>query len=163
MTTSEDELEHIPNDLECILNGIPKTLKRELNISWMCLNIHWILSLTRRMQKCKIALLRRPHGPLTRYVKLRVAHSPEMLGTFSPPPHISDPDMHRGTCVTHVPWCMSGSRTSGFIWIRWQVKRSRQSRRMRYPQFYVSGKRLIPNYFVCILTVGRQVCFHQCV
>ena len=21
----------------------------------------------------------------------------------------SDPDMHHGTCVTHVPWCMSGS------------------------------------------------------
>ena len=24
-------------------------------------------------------------------------------------PLISDPGMHRGTCVTHVPWCMSGS------------------------------------------------------
>ena len=28
-------------------------------------------------------------------------------------PLISDPDMHHGTCVTHVPWCMSGSLTSG--------------------------------------------------
>ena len=28
-------------------------------------------------------------------------------------PLVSDPDMHRGTCVTHVPWCMSGSLTSG--------------------------------------------------
>ena len=28
-------------------------------------------------------------------------------------PQVSDPDMHRGTCVTHVPWCMSGSLTSG--------------------------------------------------
>ena len=26
------------------------------------------------------------HGPLTRYVKLRVAHAPGMPGTFSPPP-----------------------------------------------------------------------------
>ena len=26
-------------------------------------------------------------------------------------PLVSDPDMHRGTCVTHVPWCMSGSLT----------------------------------------------------
>ena len=28
-------------------------------------------------------------------------------------PLISDPDMHHGTCVTHVPWCMSGSLTRG--------------------------------------------------
>ena len=25
----------------------------------------------------------------------------------------SDPGMHHGTCVTHVPWCMSGSLTRG--------------------------------------------------
>ena len=30
--------------------------------------------------------IRRPHGPLTRYVKLRVAHAPGMPGTFSPSP-----------------------------------------------------------------------------
>ena len=24
-------------------------------------------------------------------------------------PLVSDPGMHHGTCVTHVPWCMSGS------------------------------------------------------
>ena len=48
-------------------------------------------------------------GPLSRYVKLRVAHVPGMLGKFSPPPRVSDPDMHHGTCVTHVPWCMPGS------------------------------------------------------
>ena len=24
---------------------------------------------------------------------------------------VSDPDMHHGTCVTHVPWCMPGSLT----------------------------------------------------
>ena len=28
-------------------------------------------------------------------------------------PLISDPDMHHHTCVTHVPWCMSGSLTRG--------------------------------------------------
>ena len=53
------------------------------------------------------------HGPLTRYIKLRVAHAPGMPGTFPPPPTeketTSDPGMHHGTCVTHVPWCMSGS------------------------------------------------------
>ena len=26
-------------------------------------------------------------------------------------PLVSDPGMHHGTCVTHVPWCMSGSLT----------------------------------------------------
>ena len=26
---------------------------------------------------------------------------------------VSDPDMHHGTCVRHVPWCMSGSLTRG--------------------------------------------------
>ena len=38
-----------------------------------------------------------------------------MPGTFPPPPRVSGPDMHHGTCVTHVPWCMLGSLTSGFF------------------------------------------------
>ena len=81
------------------------------------------------------------HGPLTRYVKLRVARAPGMPGTFSPQLRVSDPDMHHGTCVTHVSWCMPGSLSSGFLSSRWWGKRSRHSRRMRNPQFYVSGKR----------------------
>ena len=28
-------------------------------------------------------------------------------------PLVSDPGMHHGTCITHVPWCMSGSLTRG--------------------------------------------------
>ena len=28
-------------------------------------------------------------------------------------PLVSDPGMHHGTCVTHVPWCMSGSFNCG--------------------------------------------------
>ena len=28
-------------------------------------------------------------------------------------PLVSDPGMHHGTCVTHMPWCMSGSLTCG--------------------------------------------------
>ena len=55
---------------------------------------------------------------LTRYAKLPVAHAPGMPGMVSPPPRYSDPDMHHGTCVTHVPWSMSGSLTSGFLWSR---------------------------------------------
>ena len=76
---------------------------------------------------------RAKHGLLTRYVKLP--------RTFSPPPRVSYPDMHHGTCVTHVPWCMPGSLTSRFLWSLWRGKRSRHSRRMCNPQFYVSGKR----------------------
>ena len=83
------------------------------------------------------------HGPLARYAKLRVAHAPGMPGTFSPPPLVSDPDTHHGTCVTHVPWCMPGSLSSGFLWSRWRGKRSRHSRCMRNAQIYVSGKRPI--------------------
>ena len=86
------------------------------------------------------------HGPLTRYVKLRVAGAPGMPGTFSPPQGVSDPDMHHGTCVTHVPWCMPRSLTSGLLWSQWS---SRHSRRMHNPQFYVSGKR--PMF--CVITV----------
>ena len=53
-------------------------------------------------------------------------------------PLVSNPGMHHGTCVTHVPWCMSGSLTRCG-----RGKRSRHSRRMRNPQLCVSGKRPI--------------------
>ena len=90
----------------------------------------------------------RLHGPLTRYEKLQVAHAPGMPGTFPPPPRVSDPDMHHGTGVTHVPWCMPGSLTNGFHWSRWRGKHSRHSRRMHNPQLYVSGKRPMPLFVV---------------
>ena len=60
-----------------------------------------------------------------------------MPGTFSPPPRVSDPDMHHGTCMTCVPWWL----TIGFLWSRPRGKRSRHSRRMRNLQVYVTGKR----------------------
>ena len=41
-----------------------------------------------------------------------------MPGTFFPPPRFSDPGMHHGTCITHVPWCMPGLLTRGFLWSR---------------------------------------------
>ena len=81
------------------------------------------------------------NGPITRYVKVRFAHAPRIPGTFSPSPGVSDPAMHRGTCATHVAWCMPRSLTSGYLWNRWWGKRSRHSRRMRNPQFFVSGKK----------------------
>ena len=90
---------------------------------------------------CSMLLGQCLHGPLARYEKLQVAHAPGMPGTFSLPPRVSDSDMHHGTCVTHVPWCIPGSLISGFRWSRWRGNCSRHSRRMRNPRFYVSGKR----------------------
>ena len=75
-----------------------------------------------------------PNEPLARYEQLRVAYAPGMPGTFSPQPRVSDLDMHHGTCVT---------LSSGFLWSRCWVNRSRHSRRMRNPQFCISGKRTI--------------------
>ena len=60
------------------------------------------------------------HEPLTRNVKLRGAHALGMPGIFSFPrdrlqrkPLVSDPDMHHGSCVTNMPWWMTGSLTHG--------------------------------------------------
>ena len=52
-------------------------------------------------------------------------------------PIVSDRDMLHDTCVTHVPGCMSGSPT------RECGKRSWQTKCMRNPWIYVSGKRPI--------------------
>ena len=88
---------------------------------------------------------RNDHEPLARYARLRVAHAPGMPGTFSPSPQVSDPDMHHGMCVTHVPWCMPGSLTSGFLWNRRRGKTFPAFPAHAHPQFYVSGKRPITN------------------
>ena len=71
----------------------------------------------------------------------KIAHAPGMPGTFPPPPRFNDPDIHHGTCVTHVLRCMPGSLPSVFLWSRWLGKRSRHLRRMCNPLIYVSGKR----------------------
>ena len=54
------------------------------------------------------------HGPLARYINCGLRMRRECRERF--PRHrlrrktlVSDPDMHHGTCVTHVPWCMSAS------------------------------------------------------
>ena len=64
--------------------------------------------------------------------------------------------MHHGTCVTHVPWCMPGSLTGGFLWCGW---RGKHSRRMRNPQFYVSGKRPI----VCDNLLPEVATLYRCI
>ena len=68
---------------------------------------------------------------------------------FPPPLRVSDPDMHHGKCVTHVPWCMRGSLTGGFLWSRWWGKRSRHSK------FYTECIR--SSLFIHVITY-LQVC-----
>ena len=83
----------------------PKCKGSRMNIFiWCCSTTHichWLMTWT----SCQIR-------------EIAGAHAPGMPGTFSPLPQVSDPDMHHGTCVMHVPWCMPGSLTSGFIWNR---------------------------------------------
>ena len=124
----------------------------------LIINLTWLLGVRMRYTKnprnapsvitntawCDLLL----NGPLARYVRLWVEHSPGMPGTLFP--RVSHRDMHHGTCVTHVPWCIPGSLTSGFLWSQWREKRSRHSRRMRNPQFYASGKRPIKGR-LCIM------------
>ena len=97
------------------------------------------------------------HGSPVSYVNLRVAHTLGMPGTFSPPPRISDPDMHQGTCLRHVPRCIPLSLTSCFLWRRRQGKCSRHSQCMRNPQFSVSGKRpMVSSWFRVLLLPCQQ-------
>ena len=60
------------------------------------------------------------HGPLARYVKLAGYACAGHAGDVFPAPRVGDPDMHHGTCVTHLSWYMPGSLTSGFLWSRWR-------------------------------------------
>ena len=95
-----------------------KLLTHSASISWTWINLRTgaVYKATHAVTFCKLARREKKsrHWPLTRYVKLRVAHAPGIPGTFSPPTRVSDPDMHHGTCVTHVPWCMPGSLTISF-------------------------------------------------
>ena len=61
---------------------------------------------------------------------------------------------HHVTKNMHVPWCMPGSPTSGFLWSRWQRKRFRHSRRMRNPQFCISGNRPMDKFSMVYARFG---------
>ena len=61
---------------------------------------------------CSLALWYECYEPLTRYVKLRVAHAPGMLGTFCPPPNsketASSQSWHALRRVRNPQFCLSG-------------------------------------------------------
>ena len=90
------------------------------------------------------------HGPLTRYVKLRVAHAPGMPGTFSLSPGsketASSQSRHAPRHVRHALAVMH----VGIANPRWRGKHFRHSRRRCNGQFYVSGKRPMQQGSLCM-------------
>ena len=63
-------------------------------LSWLqCVNYEIVSNLSCILQYATSMIKSCPtcidHGPLTRYVKLQVAHAPGMPGTYIPPPPIS--------------------------------------------------------------------------
>ena len=54
---------------------------------------------------------------------------------------MGNPDMHHGTCMTHVTWCMSGFLTRGFLWNRWRETFQAFPAHAQ-PAIYVYGKSL---------------------
>ena len=79
----------------------------------------------------------RGNGPLTRYVKLWVAHAPGMPGTFSSKKTAIWRSKHATRHVRHARAMMHVGTANP----RWRGKRSRHFRCMRNPQFYVFGIR----------------------
>ena len=81
--------------------------------------------------------------------KLRVAHVPGMSGMFSPSPTSTETaskrPRHASRHVRHARAVMHGwiARAvihGGIVNLQWRGNRSRHSRRMRNPQYYVPGK-----------------------
>ena len=99
---------------------------------WSIINIKWVMS---PGEYCcdyypgTLSSSSTGNGPLTRYVQLRVAHAPGMLGTFSPPP-TSRAVMHVGS-LNHnggenVPGIPGACATRGFTYLArcpWQHTR----------------------------------------
>ena len=113
-------------------------LKRRDSIIVLVITPRWCLTTSSLYTICIIVML-----PWASYQihKIAGAHAPGMPGTFSPSPQVSDLGMHHGTCVTHVPWCMPGSLTNGFLWNRRRGKTFPAFPAHARPQFCISGKR----------------------
>ena len=94
---------------------------------------------------CEVALMKWPYarGLLPDAPNRELRMHRECRELFPRHRGLTIPACATARAVTHVPWCLPGSLTHGFLWRRWWGKRSRYSRRMHNPQFYVAGKRPI--------------------
>ena len=101
-------------------NKIWCSLKDRDSTTWCCQVA--LFSVARRRNETSYLRWYPPscHGPLTRYAtEIAGCACAGNAGNVFPTrrlqrkPLVSDPGMHHGTCVTHVPWCMSGSLTCG--------------------------------------------------
>ena len=113
---------HTPISIHSFPNDFPSTTQLDLTstINYFRLNIHVhaIYFNGTRMIKCPQMWV---YYPWTSYQIRKIAGCAcaENAGNVSPrrrfqrKPLVSDSGMHHGTCVTHVPWCMSGSLTCG--------------------------------------------------
>ena len=120
-------------------DSIAKCMSFSMILFLVCWLEHKILYNQSKIQVSFLLLFSRE--PLIRYVKVWVAHAPGRPGTFSLSPRVNDHDMHHRSMRDARTLLHLGSLTSGFLWSRWRGKRSRHSRRMCNPQFYVSGTR----------------------
>ena len=90
------------------------------------------------------------------YVKLLVALGPGMAGTFFPATDLKEITRSRSRHASrHVRHARAALHV-GIANPRWRGRRSRHSRRMPNPQFYVSGER--PVYIYCNED-GNLYCF----
>ena len=89
-------------------------------------------------------LFRTEHnGPLTRYVKLQVAHAPGIPGTFPPPPTSKETASKRSRRASRHVRDASGVMHVGIAYPRWRGKTFPAFPAHAHPQFYVYGKRPI--------------------
>ena len=79
---------------------------------------------------------------------------------FQRKPLVSDPGMHHDTCVTHVPWCMSGSLTCGdgenvpgipsacapAILRIWQEAHEKKNTQSWHQSWYTASRRFMRSY-----------------
>ena len=99
------------------------------------------------------------HGPLTRYVKSRVAHAPGMPGTFPPAAHFKENrQLAIPACITARAWrtCRDACRdrlpaVAGKTFPAFPAH--------AHPHFYVSGKRPIDENVIKMTTFSFSV-FH---
>ena len=101
------------------------------------------------------------HGPLTRYVKLQVAHAPGMPGTFSPAADFKENRLIAiPACITARAWrtCRDACRdrlhaVTGKTFPAFPAH--------AHPQFYVSGKR--PIWPLIVFEIPRSPAIsHHC-